>query len=99
MLACKGRILLSGNELMRLQQMQFGQLQAQSNQDVVHNTKADDTPTDTRRSDIKSKKSNNEGSVGCFVGSSSSQNTSKNKKGKDLKPAKGPQKATMIPVG
>jgi len=56
--------------------------------------KPDETPMDSRRSDIKSKKNNNEGGVGCFVGSSQGASKSnlkgKKDKGKNEKTPKGP---------
>ena len=58
---------------------------------------------DSRRSDIKSKKANNEGGVGCFVGSSqsASKNNIKGKKdkGKNEKTPKGAQKTSTVPTG
>lgn len=74
-LACKGRIILSGTDLMNLQQMQFGQLhiqQSQASDRMSAQADASMTQSTVRGKNQKSVASEQPATAGCFVGSSAS---------------------------
>jgi hypothetical protein len=83
-LACKGRIILSGTDLMNLQQMQFGQLhiqQSQASDRMSAQADASMSQSTIKGKNQKSVASEQSSTAGCFVGNSSS-NRRESKKAK-----------------